>query len=82
MTNFLLSNVTVGLSEFKNNPMQAVSHVHGEPLAILNRNKVAFYCLAPETYENMMDRLEEIEIKTLLKERENDEEIEVDLYDL
>lgn len=82
MTDFLLSNVTVGLSEFKDNPVKAVSHAHGEPLTILNRNKVAFYCLAPETYENIIDRLEEIEIKHLLKERENDEEIEVNLHDL
>ena len=36
------------------------------PVAILNRNQPAFYCVPAKTFEALMDKLEDQELNTLL----------------
>ena len=45
MTELILSNITASITELKTNPMKTVETASGEAIAILNRNKPAFYCL-------------------------------------
>lgn len=52
----ILSSATASLSDFKRSPTVIVSSAQGEPVAILVRNKVAFYAVAPETFEAMVDQ--------------------------
>lgn len=79
MTNFILSNMTASITELKKHPMATVNSTHGEPLAILNRNEPVFYCVPAKTYQAMMDILEDIELAKIVRERINEEEIEVDI---
>jgi len=51
-------------------------------VAILNRNEPAFYCVPAKEYEAMMERLEDLELIALCKERENDPTIKVSIDDL
>jgi antitoxin StbD len=53
----------------------------GFPVAVLNRNQPAFYCVPAEAYEAMMDKLEDIELAALVEERAEQPEIEVILDD-
>lgn len=62
--------------------MQTVASAGGETVAILNRNKPAFYCVPAKAYEAMMDILEDIELSRIVRERENEESFEVSLDDL
>ena len=54
----------------------------GFPVAVLNRNQPAFYCVPAAAYEIMMDKLEDVELAALVNERLNQPEIEVSINDL
>ena len=62
--------------------MAAVRQGDGFPVAVLNHNKPAFYCVPAEAYEALMDKLEDIELADLVKQREGQRSIAVDIDDL
>lgn len=78
----VLAEVAASITELKANPMKVASSAHGDPVAILNRNEPAFYCVPAEIYEKMMDRLEDLELLQLVKERQTEESVSVNLDDL
>ena len=82
MTHVVLSNIVASISELKRNPMGTVAARGGQSVAILNRNEPAFYCVPAKEYEAMMNRLEDLELIALCKERENDPTINVSIDDL
>ena len=78
----ILAEVAASITELKANPMKVASKAYGDPVAILNRNEPAFYCVPAEIYEKMMDRLEDLELLQLVKERQDEESVSVNLDDL
>ncbi|HDW7643606.1 TPA: type II toxin-antitoxin system Phd/YefM family antitoxin [Escherichia coli] len=79
MPNIILSDTSASVSELKKNPMATVSAGDGYPVAILNRNQPAFYCIPAELYERMLDALDDQELMKLVTERSNQPLREVDL---
>ncbi|SQC86736.1 antitoxin of toxin-antitoxin stability system, StbD family [Salmonella enterica] len=59
--------------------MATVSAGDGFPVAILNRNQPAFYCVPAELYEKMLDALDDQELIKLVAERSNQPLFDVDL---
>ncbi|MDF5188584.1 antitoxin, partial [Vibrio parahaemolyticus] len=59
-----------------------IEQADGFPVAVLNRNQPAFYCVPADAYEMLMDKLEDIELAQIVKEREHSEEIEISIDDL
>lgn len=82
MITSILTECTISITELKKNPMAVVNDTEGFPVAVLNRNQPAFYCVPVAAYEAMMDRLEDLELAALVLERENDPEVEVAISDL
>lgn len=82
MTNQIFSEVTASISELKRNPMAAVDSGEGFPIAVLNRNKPAFYCVPAEIYEAMLDRLDDQELVAIVKDRGAEPSIRVNLNEL
>ena len=78
----ILTDITASISELKANPMQVIHEAGGEPLAILNRNKPAFYCIDPELYAQMMDLLDDMMLSKLAQARAGEKEVPVALSDL
>tara|TARA_E500000331_G_C16767827_1_gene502466 strand:- start:115 stop:369 length:255 start_codon:yes stop_codon:yes gene_type:complete len=78
----ILADNTTSISELKKNPMAVVEQADGFPVAVLNRNKPEFYCVPADAYEAMLDKLEDIELAQIVKERLGQEEVEVSLDDL
>ena len=79
MPNIILSDTSASISELKKNPMATVSAGDGFPVAILNRNQPAFYCIPAELYEKMLDALDDQELAKLVSERSNQRLFYVDL---
>ncbi|CAN8141018.1 antitoxin StbD [uncultured Thiomicrorhabdus sp.] len=79
MTHPILSNISAGISELKKNPMAVLQQGEGFPVAILNRNQPVFYAVPADAYEQLMERLEDFELAALVRERENQAEVEVDI---
>ncbi|WP_236870603.1 type II toxin-antitoxin system Phd/YefM family antitoxin [Candidatus Bandiella numerosa] len=82
MAELILSNITASITELKANPMKTVETASGEAIAILNRNKPAFYCVPADAYEEMVELLDDIKLSTLVKDRAKEEEVEVKLNEL
>ena len=81
MPSIILSDTSASVSELKKNPMATVSAGEGYPVAILNRNQPAFYCVPAELYERMLDALDDQELVKLVTERSSQPLHDVDLGD-
>lgn len=79
MARAVLAEVVASVSELKRNPMATVAAGDGFPVAILNRNEPAFYCVPAKAFEAMLERLEDIELNAIADSRKNEERIPVDL---
>lgn len=79
MPNIILSDTSASISELKKNPMATVSAGDGFPVAILNRNQPAFYCVPAELYEKILDVLDDQELVKLVNDRSNQRLLDVDL---
>ena len=82
MANVILAETTASVSELKKNPMGTVAAGEGFPVAILNHNEPAFYCVPAKAYEALMDKLEDVELNAIADARKDQAEIEVDLDEL
>ena len=82
MPNYVLAEITASVSELKKNPMGTIAAGEGSPIAILNRNKPAFYCIPAKAYEALLEKLENLELNALADTRREQLEIEVKLDDL
>ncbi|GAA4816645.1 plasmid stabilization protein [Marinicella pacifica] len=80
--NLILADSSASVSDLKKNPMAVVKAGEGFPVAILNRNKPAFYCVPSEEWERLLDKLEDIELSHLAKGRINNKSFRVDLDEL
>jgi antitoxin StbD len=82
MSNLVLTEMTASVSELKRNPMGTVAAGEGFPIAILNRNAPAFYCVPAKAYEALMERLDDLELNALADARKDQPVIKVNLNDL
>ncbi|MDX5298008.1 MAG: type II toxin-antitoxin system Phd/YefM family antitoxin [Gammaproteobacteria bacterium] len=78
----VLTEIAASISELKANPMKVVASGNGMPIAVLNHNEPAFYCVPAKAYEAMMDLLDDIELVKVIKERQNEESIQISIDDL
>lgn len=82
MSNLILTEMTASVSELKRNPMGTVAAGEGFPIAILNRNAPAFYCVPAKAYEALMERIDDLELNALADTRLDQPVIKVNLNDL
>ncbi len=82
MLHEILADTGVSISELKKNPSAVIEAAGGFPVAVLNRNTPAAYLVPAKAWEELMDRLEDIELARIVREREGQEEIEVSIDDL
>lgn len=69
MAHQILAETTASVSELKKNPMGTVAAGEGFPVAILNRNEPAFYCIPAKAYEALLERLEDMELNAIADSR-------------
>lgn len=82
MASLVLAEMTASVSELKKNPMGTVAAGEGAPVAILNRNEPAFYCVPAKAYEALMDRLDDIELNAIADARKGEPAVKVALDEL
>ncbi len=58
----VLADVVVSISELKKNPSAVMVRAGGAPVAVLNHNRVIGYMVPAEFYEQMMKRLDELDL--------------------
>ena len=82
MAHTLLAETTASVSELKRNPMGTVAAGEGFPVAILNRNEPAFYCVPAKAFEALLDRLDDVELNALAEARSGEKVVKIALDDL
>ena len=80
----VLANCSASISELKRNPSALIDQADGEPVAILNHNKPTAYLIPAETYEALLDSIEDYQLGIIVRERQNEKisAIEVDIDEL
>ena len=82
ITENILSRKIASITEFKKNPTAAMNESHGEPVAVLNHNKPAFYCVPPAMFELMFEHVSDVLLLQKALDRAGDDEIDVVWDDL
>ena len=82
MTTRILTEAATSISELKANPMKVALSADGEAIAVLNRNEAAFYCVPAETYEYLMDQMEDLELLAIAQSRKDESTIKVNINEL
>lgn len=78
----LYTNASVSISELKKNPTAVIEAADGFPVAVLNHNKPAAYLVPAVAFEAMMEKLDDIDLAKLVKERAHEPTVKVKLNDL
>lgn len=82
MPSLVLTDTVASITELKTNPMATINAANGEPIAILNRNEPAFYCVPPHIYEYLIELADDAELAKIIEERQTEKSYPVDLADL
>ncbi len=76
------ANVAVSVSDLKKNPSQIMAQADGEPVAVLNHNRVMAYMVPAARYEAMMEYLDDLELAEMIKRRAGEAPVRVNLDEL
>jgi antitoxin StbD len=74
--------VSVSVSDLKKSPTAVMNEARGESVAVLNHNRIMAYMVPAETYEAMLDRLDDLQLAEIVKARANEIGVPVDIDDL
>lgn len=80
----LFATQVASISELKKNPTKLINDSNGKPIAILNHNTAAAYLIPVETFERLMDLIDENELYKVVEQRLSSpfESIKVDIDEL
>lgn len=82
MSSLLLAETGVSISDLKRNPSAVIASAEGAPVAVLDRNVPAAYLVPAKTWEELMERLDDIELVRIVRERDGEIGIPVSVDDL
>jgi len=80
----VLADCSASISELKKNPTSLLNEAVGSTIAILNHNKPTAYLVPTETYEWLMDVLDDYELGKVIDSRRGglSNAVEVNINDL
>ncbi|MBE0501950.1 MAG: type II toxin-antitoxin system Phd/YefM family antitoxin [Desulfuromonadales bacterium] len=80
----VLAGCSASISELKKNPSALIEQSGGEPIAILNHNRPTAYLVPAETYEALLEKIEDYQLGGLVQERQHEKisAVEVSLNEL
>ena len=79
---YLLAKSSVSITDLKKNPSAIIKEAEGAPVAILNHNRPSAYLVPADTFEAMLEKLDDLEIAKIVKERKKEKTIRVSLNEL
>lgn len=76
------ADASISITELKRNPSAVIKAADGESVAVLVHNKPRAYLVPADTYERLLDRLEDLELAGLVRARATVRRIKVKLGEL
>ncbi len=68
----ILSPYSATVSELKRNPSRLLEEAGNEPVAILNHNRPTAYLVPAESYEALLERIEDLELGLIVRDRQSE----------
>lgn len=78
----ILSGKSVSVTELKRNPSAVIGATGEDAVAVLVHNKPSAYLLSAEAYEELVERIEDLELAEIVRSRANERRIKVELDEL
>lgn len=78
----ILTNASISITELKRNPSAVIEAAGDESVAVLVHNKPSAYLVPAAAYQDLLARLEELELAELVRARARERRIKVKLDDL
>ncbi len=82
LINPIFATATVSITDLRRNPGAIIDNAGDAPIAILNHNRASAYLVSAKLYEAMLERMEDIELAELVRERRGGETVKVVLDDI
>ena len=79
---YLLAKSSVSITDLKKNPSAIIAEAEGAPVAILNHNRPSAYLVPADTFEAMLEKIDDLEIAKIVKERKLGKTIKISLHEL
>lgn len=76
------AGIAISVSDLKKNPSAVFDRSGGEPVAVLNHNRVMGYMVPAALYEAMMERLDDADLIRIARERLAEPSYPAELDDL
>ena len=78
----VMADKAVSVSELKKNPSAVVESANGAPVAVLNHNRVVAYIVPSDTFEALLERLDDQVLVEIARARAGGPTVRVALDDL
>ena len=75
----IFANYSASISELKKNPSALIEQSEGQPVAILNHNKPTAYLIPAETYEMLLEKIEDYQLGVIVNERQHEKILAVEV---
>lgn len=82
LTNAIYATATVSITELRRNPGAIIEEAGTSPVAVLNHNRATAYLVPAETFETMMEKLEDLDLAELVRTRRGGKTLKVSLDEL
>ena len=78
----LAAQIAVSVSDLKKSPSAILDGSGGEPVAVLNHNRVMAYMVPAATYEAMLDRLDDQALIETIRARADEKPVRISFDEL
>jgi antitoxin StbD len=75
----ILAPFSATISELKKNPTALLNQAQGEAIAIINHNLPTAYLVPADVYEQLMEKLADYELGQIVKERQPEKHLAVEV---
>ncbi|MDQ5984981.1 MAG: Antitoxin YafN [Syntrophus sp. SKADARSKE-3] len=79
---YLMAKSSVSITDLKKNPSAIIKEAEGAPVAILNHNRPSAYLVPADTFEAMLEKLDDLEVAKIVKDRKEEKNIKVSIDEL
>ena len=78
----IAAELSASISDLRKSPSSVMAAANGQPVAILNHNRIMAYMVPAETYEAILDRLDNLALVEIVKSRADEKGVPVNIDDL
>ena len=78
----ILAGASVSITELKRNPSAVIEAADSEAVAVLVHNKPSAYLVPAQAYQRLIERLEDLELAELVRNRAGERRVKVSIDEL